>query len=168
MYAQSFFWRNPRTQLVILRPTNILGTVRNAPSNYLRLSVVPTLMGFDPMIQVLHQQDLIQAIELSLRPEVKGIFNIAGPQPAPLSKMLDILKRDRVPLPYTVVKGGLSGLFRLGVSKFAAPELDFIRYVCMVDDQHARKELGYLPKYNLSETLRSVHQERWNSREGNN
>ena len=118
-------------------------------------------MGFDPMIQVLHQDDLVQAIELSLKPGVKVVYNLAGPQAAPLSKMLDILKRDRVPLPYTMVKGGLSGLFRLGISKYAAPELDFIRYVCMVDDQAARNDLDYQPRYDLNETLRSVDQERW-------
>ncbi len=164
MYAQSFFWRHPETELVILRPTNILGTVQNAPSNYLRLQVVPTLMGFDPMIQVLHQDDLVKAIQLSLKSGVKGVYNIAGPKAVPLSKMLDILQRARVPLPYTMVKGGLSSLFRLGLSKYAAPELDFIRYVCMVDDAAARNDLGYAPTHDLLSTLKSVDQERWVSR----
>src|SRR5258708_22330782 len=55
MLAQSFFWKRPDTATVILRPLHIVGNVRNAPSNYLRLNVIPTLMGFDPMVQVLHQ-----------------------------------------------------------------------------------------------------------------
>jgi len=38
MYAQSFMWQHPEIETVILRPVNIVGpTVRNAPSNYLRL-----------------------------------------------------------------------------------------------------------------------------------
>lgn len=166
MYAQSCFWREPELEVVILRPANILGTVRNAPSNYLRLPVVTTLMGFDPMVQTVHQDDVVSAIELSLRPGVRGVYNVAGPPPVPLSKALDILGRKRVSVPYTIAKGGLSGLFRLGVSKFPSPELDFIRYVCMVDDAQARHSveqqgLGYAPQFSLEQTLKSVDEERW-------
>lgn len=64
MLAQSFFWKHPETETVILRPVHILGTVRNAPSNYLRLKVVPTLLGFDPMVQVMHEEDVVRAILL--------------------------------------------------------------------------------------------------------
>ncbi len=161
MYAQSLFWRLPEIELVILRPANILGTVRNAPSNYLRLNVVPTLMGFDPMIQAVHQDDVVQALELALEPGIRGVFNIAGPAPVALSKALAVLKRKSMSFPYTVVKGGLAGLFALKMSKFPAPELDFIRYVCMVDDTLARTTLGYRPHFDLDTTLRAVDQERW-------
>ncbi len=161
MYAQSCFWRYPELELVILRPANILGTVRNAPSNYLRLPVVTTLMGFDPMVQTVHQDDVVSAIELSLRAGVRGIFNIAGPPPIHISKAIEILGRRSVSVPYTLAKGGLTGLFRLGMSKFPAPELDFIRFVCMVDDTAAREQLGYKPLYDLEATLRSVDDERW-------
>lgn len=161
MFAQSVFWRSPNTELVILRPANILGTVRNAPSNYLRLTVAPTLLGFDPMVQAVHQDDVVRAIELALRPGARGIYNIAGPPPVPLSKALQLLERQTVPVPYTLAKTGLSGLFRLGLSRFPGPELDFIRYVCMVDDSLARAELGYVPAYDLESTLRAVDDERW-------
>jgi UDP-glucose 4-epimerase len=161
MYAQSFFWRSPKTELVILRPANILGTVRNAPSNYLRLQMVPTLLGFDPMVQAVHQDDVARAIELALRPGARGIYNIAGPPAVPLSKAIQILGRTSVPVPYTLAKTGLGGLFRLGLSRFPSPELDFIRYVCMVDDALARAELGYVPAHDLEATLRAVDEERW-------
>ena len=57
MYAQSFMWKHPEIETVILRPVNIVGpTVRNAPSNYLRLERPLTVMGFDPMLQVIHER----------------------------------------------------------------------------------------------------------------
>ncbi len=161
MFAQSFFWRSPEIEFVILRPANILGTVRNAPSNYLRLDVVPTVMGFDPMIQALHQDDVVSAIECALAPGRRGVFNIAGPPPVPLSRALALLGRRTVSVPYTLTKGVLRQAFRLKVTSFPAPELDFIRYVCMVDDTRARRELGYRPAYDLEATLRSVDEERW-------
>ena len=156
MLAQSFFWRNASCETVILRPTHILGHVRNAPSNYLRLPVVPTLLGFDPMVQVIHEDDVCNAIERALAPGVRGIFNVAGPDPAPLSHLLRILGRTRLPLPHPVARAMLEELFRARLSSFPAPELDHIRYQCMVDDRRARAAMGYAPRHDLTRTVLAV------------
>jgi nucleoside-diphosphate-sugar epimerase len=65
--ASSFFWKARDIETVILRPVHILGSVHNAPSNYLRLPVIPTLLGFDPMVQVIHELDVAEAIAWSAR-----------------------------------------------------------------------------------------------------
>jgi UDP-glucose 4-epimerase len=161
MLAQSFFWKHPHTETVILRPTHILGTVQNAPSKYLRLPIVPTLLGFDPMMQAVHQDDVVHAIRLALRPGVRGIFNIAGPPALPLSQVLSILGRPQLPVPHPLAKLSLSSLWKMRVASFPAPELDFIRYVCMVDDSRARNVLGYAPSRGLEQTLHAVDEERW-------
>ena len=161
MLVNAFFWRNPSTDTVILRPAHILGTVKNAPSNYLRLDVVPTLLGFDPMIQVVHQRDVLHAIDLALAPGVRGIFNIGGPEPISLSKAITVLQRRILAVPHSLAKAAVKNLFRFKLTSFPAPELDFIRYVCMVDDAKARSELGYAPAHNVEATLRAVDEERW-------
>jgi UDP-glucose 4-epimerase len=112
-------------------------------------------------MQAVHQDDVVSAIELALQPGASGIFNVAGPPPVPLSKAVELLGRRTVGVPYTLARGGLAGMFRLKMSRFPAPELDFIRYVCMVDDAAARATLRYTPNFGLEETLRSVDEERW-------
>ncbi|HKY40608.1 MAG TPA: NAD-dependent epimerase/dehydratase family protein [Polyangiaceae bacterium] len=161
MLVSAFFWRNPATETVILRPAHILGTVKNAPSNYLRLDVVPTLLGFDPMIQVVHQRDVLSVIDLGLSPGVRGTFNIGGPEPMALSKAISVLGRRMLAVPHSLAKAAVTNLFRFRLTSFPAPELDFIRYVCMVDDSKAKAELGYAPRYGLEATLRAVDEERW-------
>jgi UDP-glucose 4-epimerase len=161
MCAQSYLWRYPNVEAVILRPSHILGTVQNAPSNYLRLKVVPTLLGFDPMMQVVHQDDVVRALCLALRPGVRGIFNIGGPPPVSLSRALALLDRSTVGVPHGVARAAMDRLFRWRVTSFPAPELDFIRYVCMVDDARARETFGYRPTFDLLHTLRAVDEERW-------
>lgn len=156
MLAQSFFWKNPSTETVVLRPVHILGNVHNAPSNYLRLPVIPTLLGFDPMVQVIHEDDVVHALRLALRPGVRGIFNIAGPDPIPLSRLVKILNKPTLPVPHMLGKSMLNRLYKLRLSSFPAPELDHIRYVCMVDDKRAREELGYSPRRSLEETAFAV------------
>ena len=156
MLAQSFFWRHPSCETVILRPTHILGAVHNAPSNYLRLPVAPTLLGFDPMMQVSHFDDVARAVVLALRPGTRGIFNLAGPEPVPLSRILKMLGRPRLPLPHDAARSLFEKLFRYRLSSFPAPELDHIRYVSMIDDRRARDALGYAPRHGLRDTVFSV------------
>jgi UDP-glucose 4-epimerase len=161
MLAQSFFWKLPDTETVILRPVHILGAVHNAPSNFLRKDPILTIMGFDPMLQVVQQAEVVRAIELSLVRGVRGIFNVAGPPPAPLSRVIGILGRQRITAPHVVARAVLGRMWALRLTSFPAPELDYIRYVCMVDDRRAREVLGVTPRMTLEETVRSVDEGRW-------
>ncbi|HET9960261.1 MAG TPA: NAD-dependent epimerase/dehydratase family protein [Polyangiaceae bacterium] len=159
--TQSFLWRQPHINTVILRPVHILGSVRNAPSNYLRLKRVPTLLGFDPMMQVVHQDDVVSSVQLALKPEVRGIFNLAGPAPVILSRAIQLLGRSALPLPHGAARYAVERMFRWRMTSFPAAELDFIRYVCMADDTRARTILGYAPRHDLASTLAAVDAERW-------
>jgi UDP-glucose 4-epimerase len=161
MLAQSFFWKLPETETIILRPVHILGSVHNAPSNFLRKDPIVTILGFDPMMQVMHQADVVSAIELALRPGVRGTFNVAGPEPASLSRLVRILGRRKVSVPYGVTRAILSRMWSWRLTSFPPPELDHIRYVCMVDDGRAREQLGFAPKMALEETVLAVDEDRW-------
>jgi UDP-glucose 4-epimerase len=157
MYAQSFFWKHPHVETVILRPVHILGpNVRNAPSNYLRLRHPPKLLGFDPMVQVLHEDDLIQAILLGLEPGRRGVFNVVGPGELPLSSVLKELGRSPIPIPHPMAKPVLSQLWRLGLVNFPPGELPHLQYQCMVDGTRAKEILGFRPRHTLKETIRSL------------
>jgi UDP-glucose 4-epimerase len=161
MLAQSFFWKLPETETVILRPVHILGTVHNAPSNFLRRNPVLTVMGFDPMTQIIHEADVVAAIQLALSPGIRGIFNLAGSEPVPLSRLIKILGRQKLSVPYSVARLALRRMWSLRLTTFPAPELDHIRYVCMVDDRRARQVLGFAPSKSLEETALSVDEGRW-------
>jgi len=161
MIAQSFFWKHPSTDTVILRPCHIVGRVRNAASNYLRLERPVMIMGFDPMMQVVHEKDVTRAIRLSLRPGVRGIFNIRGPGEMPLSHLVrNAGGRPRV-LPSPLARLALDQLWRLRLSNFPSQELDHLRYVCMVDDARAREELGYEPTHSIDRALRDLRRLRY-------
>ncbi len=100
MLAHGFFWRHPDIETVILRPVHILGpSIRNAPSNYLRLRYPWVLAGFDPMLQLIHQEDAARAMVEALRPGLKGVYNVVGPGEVPLSAVLRELGRTPIPVP---------------------------------------------------------------------
>ena len=154
--VSTFLWRAQNVETVILRPVHIVGPVHNAPSNYLRIQRPPVLLGFDPMVQLIHYQDTADAIVAALAPGRRGIYNIVGPGEVPLSAVHKELGREPVQIPHPVAKPILSLAFRLGVSSFPVAELDFIRYVCMVDGRRAAAELGFRARFGLRETIHAV------------
>jgi UDP-glucose 4-epimerase len=155
--VQSFFYRQPAVETVMLRPVHIVGPrVKNAPSNYLRLERPWVVAGFDPMVQLVHEEDVVEALRLGLGVGLKGVFNIVGPGEAPLSRLLALLGRRPHTIPSFVAWPLLERAFALRMTSFPGPELRHIQYNCVVDGSLARRVLGFAPKWGLVETVRSV------------
>ena len=156
MLAQSFFWKNPDVETVVLRPWHILGRVRNAASNYARMERPITVMGFDPMLQIIHERDVVAAITLALQSGSRGIYNLRGPGELPLSKLLRLLGKNPLPIPGPLINTVVAGLWNYRATNFPKEELDHLRYICLVDDRRARRELGFSPRFSIEESARAV------------
>jgi UDP-glucose 4-epimerase len=62
-YASDFAARNPNITILALRFANSLNPDEPQPlARYLDLEVVPTVIGFDPPLQLIHRDDCIDAI----------------------------------------------------------------------------------------------------------
>lgn len=157
MMIQSFFWKMPQIETVILRPVHIIGSeLNNAPSRYLKQSYIPTLLGYDPMIQLVHALDVVQAIKLALSGNKRGIFNIIGESQAPLSRLIQALGKRNYPLPEIALRTFLKTAFRYRLTSYPPGELDHLKYTCLVDGKRAGLELGYKPKFTLMESILSM------------
>ena len=124
--------------------------------SYLRLQTIPTLLGFDPMIQIVDEKDLTAAFALSLQKGVRGIYNIIGKDSAPLSKIINYLNKSSYPIPEWVLQKLLSGAFAYNLISFPPGEIQHLKYTNIADGTRAFKELGYKPKIRLKETLRNL------------
>lgn len=159
MMVQSFFWKQPLTQTIILRPAHIVSAkLKNAPSQYLLLDTIPTVLGFDPMMQLIHEKDVIDAIILSLKSKVRGIFNVAGPDSAPISRIVQALERNSLALPESILKVLIAGSFFSNRGSFPLGQLDHLKYSCLVDDSRAQRELKFKPKIPLTAILKEIKQ----------
>jgi UDP-glucose 4-epimerase len=157
MMAHGFFWKQPEVETVILRPVHIVGpSIKNAPSNYLRLRRPWMLMGFDPMIQLIHVEDAARAMVEALRPGPKGVYNVVGPGEVPLSSALRELGRSPIPVPAPFARLALGALFDAHLASFPSPELDHIQFLCAVDGTRWKAEVGFEPSRTMRETVRSV------------
>jgi UDP-glucose 4-epimerase len=153
MLVTSFLWQYPQVETVVLRPVHILGSVHNAPSNYLRLPRIPKLMGFDPLVQVIHELDVVRAIQATLMPGARGIFNVTGPEAVPLSAMLAQTNKPVINVPHVLFEMMARRLYKSRVWNFPAAELDHLKYGCMVSANRVSDELGFKPQYSLEDTL---------------
>lgn len=158
MFACALLWRNPETQVVVLRPVNILGpTVNTLFSRYLGSKRVFTVAGYDPIYQVLHEDDFADALVCSLKPGLRGVFNVAGPGEVPLHVIAEESGAIRVPLPEGVIKL-VRG--RMGFARIPQGALDFLKYPCTVDGRRFVEATGFAPEHNLRETIRSLRSRR--------
>jgi len=157
MMIQSFFWKQPQIETVILRPVHIVSSeLNNAPSRYFRLDAIPTLLGYDPMIQMVHAHDVAKAITLALKPQIRGIFNIIGEGQAPLSRIIKTLGASNFPVPEFMIRKMLKLAFHYKLSSFPPGELDHLKYTCLVDGSRASKELKYKPSITLKNILKKM------------
>lgn len=140
----------PDMALCVLRFAHIVGPSAPAPLNrYLQLPVAPVLLGFDPMWQLIHEDDVVEALVHAVVIRAVGSFNVAAEPPLPLLRMLGLA--SKVPLP---LLHPLAYRTRLGRVSPIAP--DYLRYRCVADLTALHEELGYSPQYSSDEAIEAM------------
>ena len=152
--ARKLAQRSPGVVVTILRMAPILGpTVHNAFTRYLTRKVVPTMMGFDPLVQFLHEVDAIAALHLALLRDVPGTFNIVGDGVLPLSTVIKLAGRIALPVPHPLART-LTALGWVAQLVETPPTfLKYLRFLCVADGARAQAGLGFTPAYTSREAL---------------
>ncbi len=92
--------RHPEVELSVLRHCWIMGpTYWDQRVRYLARPVVPTLLGYDPLIQFVHEDDCMRAYERATLESHPGVYNVVGRGVLPLSTALRLAGKRILPLP---------------------------------------------------------------------
>ena len=137
----------PRPRRSSSGPCTSSARVHNAPSNFLRLNPILTRHGLRPD-GAGHPPGRRRARHRARAPARASAASSTSPAPSRCRSRASskILGRQRVSVPYSLARVVLRRLWSLRLTTFPAPELDHIRYVCMVDDRRARQVLGFAPQ----------------------
>ena len=140
--------RQPRTTVVVLRMANVLGGRDDHPplDTYLSLPIVPTVLGFDPRLQVINGVDAIEALRRATVGDQSGVFNVAGEGTIPLSQAVAMAGGRRVPLipaAGRVMTGAVAGM--LGMHDFPSHLLSLFRYGRAVDTRAMAEAFDWHP-----------------------
>jgi UDP-glucose 4-epimerase len=140
--------------VTVLRTAPILGpTVQSFLTRFLSRRLMPTVLGFDPLWQFLHEADAVAAFKLAVDRDVPGVFNVVGDGVLPFSTVVKLAGRIALPLPRSVA-GPLLGALWLAQMVEAPPTLlDYLQYLCVADGDRARREMGFSPAYTTREAV---------------
>jgi UDP-glucose 4-epimerase len=153
-YVRGFARRRPDVSVTTLRAANVIGASVTSPiTSYFRLPVIPRVLGYDPRLQFLHEDDLLDVMRHAAVQGTPGTFNIAGDGVLLLSQAVRRLGRPSVPLPTFAVGRLATTLRSTGMSEFSREQLGFLTYGRGVDTRRMRSQLGFEPRYSTAEAF---------------
>ncbi|MGH3761004.1 NAD-dependent epimerase/dehydratase family protein [Actinophytocola sp.] len=163
-YVRGFARRRPDVTATIVRLAELIGRgVDTALARYLRLPVVPTVLGFDARVQLLHPRDAVAVLERAVLRDLPGVFNAGGDGVVLLSQA--IRRAGRVPLPMPRAAVPAATRFVRGASPVhLSPDLaGLLRYGRVIDTTRLKTTFGFAPRWSTSDALddyvRTPHQE---------
>jgi len=146
-----FARRHPDVQTTVLRPCWIMGpTYLDHVVAYFERPVVATLLGYDPLLQLVHEEDCLRAYERAVLEPHPGVFNVVGKGVWPLSTLLRLAGKRSLALPPPL-------LYRMGdypskAQTGDAPSAfyDYLRYLWVADGERGWAAFGE-PEYSTKE-----------------
>jgi UDP-glucose 4-epimerase len=151
LYAGSSLWRHPELETAVLRVCYTLGPSKHGTlATFLDPPRVPVVLGFDPLFHFMHEDDVASALLLALEKKLRGVFNVAGPAPLPLSVIIRKAHRSALPLPEFVFTTMLG---RFGLPRLPVGALAHIKYPVVIDSTRFREATGFVASKSAEETI---------------
>lgn len=163
-YARHKYWieehlrgvreQHPELSQLILRPGTVLGEeTHNQITNLFEKRFVPGIRGSDSPFVFLWDEDLARIIETGIRDSRGGIYNLAGDGAVPIRDIAAMLNKPLVQVPAWLVSAVLGLGHALGLSRYRASQVNFLRYRPVLDNRRLREEFGYQPELSSRETF---------------
>ena len=153
LYACQSLWRFPSLATSVLRLVYALGpTGHGTLASFLKGRYVPVVAGFDPLFQFMHEADVAGAICASLDQRLRGVFNVAGPSPLPLSVIVKEAGRRAIPLPevaFQLMRG------RFGLPRLPPGAVQHVKFPVVIDDGAFRKAAGWAHAHDEDDCIAS-------------
>ncbi|HZD67108.1 MAG TPA: NAD-dependent epimerase/dehydratase family protein [Acidimicrobiales bacterium] len=139
-YLADFAEDNPERRVTVLRFSNVLGEGLSTPiTTAFSRGIAPCLLGFDPRVQFVEQEDVIRCLAFVIRTGLAGTYNVAGDGLLPWSEVASLAGARLIPLP-PVAPGALAGvLARLGLVELPPELLTLLRYGRGVDTTRLKR-----------------------------
>ncbi|MCI0395194.1 MAG: NAD-dependent epimerase/dehydratase family protein [Chloroflexi bacterium] len=147
--CHNFQQQSPGVSLTILRFASIAGPTADTPmTRFLNQPSPPVLLGFDPSLQLIHEDDVVEALAHAVLNDLLGPVNVAAEGALPLTRILTIARRVPLPLLHPLAYRAQKAL-RLPIDP------DYLRYTWIADLARMREEMGFAPHYSAEAALRA-------------
>ncbi|MPZ84126.1 MAG: NAD-dependent epimerase/dehydratase family protein [Actinophytocola sp.] len=163
-YVRGFARRRPDVALTTMRLAELIGPgVDTALARYFRLPVVPTVLGFDARVQLLHPQDAVAALERATVHDLPGVFNVGGDGVILLSQAVRRAGRVALPMLRAAIPAATK-LVRGAAPVHFSPDLArLLNYGRVIDTTRLKTTFGFAPRWSTAaafdDYVRTAHQE---------
>lgn len=149
------FRRQSGLPVCVLRPCWTATGGSSIAGRILRHPPFFSVLGFDPLLQLLHEDDLVDVLKRAVDRPRDGAFNVAGTGVLPISALLRVVGRGSIALPATVAYPMTELLWRSYGIGTGLP-LDFVRYVWAVDGEAAVAAFGVTPRHSTRDVAETA------------
>lgn len=153
-HASAFARRYPDLKIAVLRFAPLVGPgVHTFYTRILDRRVVPVLMGYDPLVQMLHPDDALAAAQAAVERPVAGAFNVVPSRPMPLLTALHLAGKIPVAVPHPLAYPAADLMWAGGIGEAPGRFCDYVRFPFVADGERARRTLGFTPRYASRDSL---------------
>lgn len=126
------------------------------PPKLLGLRVLPIPLWRSLRAQIVHAEDVAEALWSMLTRQAHGPFNLAAEPVLTADDLAAELGGFRVPAPRTLVSAAALATWRAGVQPLHPSWLSMADQVALVDTGRARAELSWTPRYDSVSAVREL------------
>ena len=147
-YFETYSRRHPGVVCTMLRYQPAIGPALSTQvTRYLSSPVVPTYLGFDPRVQMVHEQDGLDALTAAVRRPVRGAVNVASPGTIGLGRMIRLARKPSLPVAGPAFGAVTGAMRRVGLAELSEDFRRLLRYGRAVDTTRLVEEVGFTPRY---------------------
>jgi nucleoside-diphosphate-sugar epimerase len=155
-FLDEFTRQHPEMVITRLRPCTVIGPQADPALMTSFYSPTAVLVkGYNPLYQLLHEDDLARALHVVIRTDAPGIFNVTSDDPCTLEELTHKRGGKVLILPLPMVRVILGILWRTGKSAFAPEWVDLSRYPIVASNARL-KSLGWQPQYTTAQAYYSL------------
>jgi UDP-glucose 4-epimerase len=154
-YFETYSRRHPEVTCTMLRYQPAIGpSLATQITRYLSQPACPTYLGFDPRIQLVHEEDALDSLVAAIRRPVRGAVNVAARGTIGLARMIRMAHRPLLPIAGPLF-GPLTGAGRrLGFDSYSDDFRRLLRYGRGVDITRLEREVGHRPRYSTADAIK--------------
>ncbi|MEU6641154.1 NAD-dependent epimerase/dehydratase family protein [Saccharomonospora sp. NPDC046836] len=153
-YVRGLARRRPDITVTMGRFANLIGPdVDTVLSRYFALPMVPTVLGYDARLQLLHASDALAVLEGATLNDKPGVFNVAADGVLTLSQAIRRAGRVEVPMPRALMPSIGKVLRGARVVDFSADQVRLLNFGRVVDNSKLKQTFGYTPRWTTREAF---------------
>jgi UDP-glucose 4-epimerase len=153
-HAFSFSRRYPTLGVTVLRFAMLMGPgVHTFYTRIFSKRVVPVILGYDPLLQLLDPEDALDAMDAALAKGPSGVLNIVPRGTISLLTALHLADKLTVAVPHVAAYPLAELWWGAGLGEAPSGFIDYARFPCVADGEKARRELRFVARRSSREAL---------------